>query len=168
MRRRGVGDGPAKNQSSLRFGKESWAALPSLDLDSHSPFSLAMWLYQPKVVGNFAVAGQSDPEDQSRGWTLISRSRQITFTLTGEKPAGEKTPTAVVIRPMNTRRLPPGVWTHIVVTYDGSGERAGLGIYWNGETLNPKAVSISPRLRVVSGPTDALSRQGCGEDQRTR
>ena len=130
-----VGDGPAKNQSSLRFGKESWAALPSLDLDSHSPFSLAMWLYQPKVVGNFAVAGQSDPEDQSRGWTLISRSRQITFTLTGEKPAGEKTPTAVVIRPINTRRLPPGVWTHIVVTYDGSGERAGLRIYWNGETI---------------------------------
>ncbi len=130
-----VGGGPSENQSSLRFGKESWAALPSLDLDTDRPFSIAMWLYHPKLVGDFTVAGQSDPEDHSRGWSLISRSRQITFTLTGEKPAGEKTPTAVQIRPINTRRLPPGVWTHIVVTYDGSGERAGLRIYWNGQTI---------------------------------
>ena len=31
--------------------------------------------------------------------------------------------------------MPPGEWTHIVVTHDGSGERAGMDVYRDGEVL---------------------------------
>ena len=141
-----VREGPTRNQRSLRFGEESWAGLPSLELDTDTPFSIALWYYQPKVVGTFAVMGQSDPDDHSRGWTLISRSRQLVLTLTGEKPAPEKPASSVQIRPINTRRLPPGEWTHIVLTYDGSGERAGLGLYWNGETIESQGSEYFTRV----------------------
>ena len=141
-----VREGPARNQRSLRFGEESWAALPSLEIDTDTPFSIALWYYQPKVVGTFAVMGQSDPDDHSRGWTLISRSRQLVLTLTGEKPAPGKPASSVQIRPINTRRLPPGEWTHIVLTYDGSGERAGLALYWNGETIESQGSEYFTRV----------------------
>ena len=139
-------EGPARNQRSLRFAEESWAELPSLELDTDTPFSIALWYYQPKVVGTFAVMGQSDPDDHSRGWALISRSRQLVLTLTGERPAPEKAASSVQIRPINTRRLAPGEWTHIVLTYDGSGERAGLGLYWNGETIESQGSEYFTRV----------------------
>ncbi len=141
-----VREGPTGTQRSLRFGEESWAGLPSLELDTDTPFSIALWYYQPEVVGTFAVMGQSDPDDHSRGWTLISRSRQLVLTLTGEKPAPGKPASSVQIRPINTRRLPPGEWTHIVLTYDGSGERAGLGLYWNGETIESQGSEYFTRV----------------------
>ena len=90
--------------------------------------------------------GQSDPEDHSRGWALISRSRQLVLTLTGERPAPEKPASSVQIRPINTRRLSPGEWTHIVLTYDGSGERAGLALYWNGETIESQGSEYFTRV----------------------
>ena len=130
-----VAEGPYPNQPALRFKEESWVELPPLELDTDTPFSMALWIYQPKVVGNFTVAGQDDPEDHSRGWALTIQQRQLTFTLTGEKPAGDKSPSAVKILPINTKRMPPGLWTHIVVTHDGSGERGGLRLYRNGDLV---------------------------------
>jgi hypothetical protein len=37
--------------------------------------------------------------------------------------------------PINTKRLPAGEWMHIAVVYDGSGERAGLAMYRNGDAV---------------------------------
>ena len=53
---------------ALMFDAESWAELPSLSLDSDTPFSIALWIYQPEDEGNFVVAGQYDPQDGERGW----------------------------------------------------------------------------------------------------
>ena len=61
-----------------------------MKLDSDTPFSIAMWVYQPKVVGNFVVAGQYDPDDDFRGWSITLRARQAFFKLTGEKTGGAK------------------------------------------------------------------------------
>ena len=131
-----VSAGPAKNQSSIRFDKKSWVELPGLNLDTDTPFSIALWLYQPEVtVGDFVVLGQTDPQQNSRGWALTIRSRQLSFTMTGEKLSGAKTPPRINVRPIHTKRLAPGVWTHIVVTHDGSGERSGLKLYWNGDVI---------------------------------
>ena len=45
--------------------------------------------------------------------------------MTGDEPA-EGEGRSVTVVPINTKRLPAGEWMHIVVTHDGSGERAGL------------------------------------------
>ena len=38
--------------AALQFGKESWAELAPLSLDSDTPFSIGMWVYQPEDEGN--------------------------------------------------------------------------------------------------------------------
>ena len=142
-----VAEGLYSNQPALRFDKESWAELPSLELDTDTPFSMALWIYQPKVIGNFTVLGQDDPEDHSRGWSLTIRQRQLTFSMTGEKPGGHESPSPVKILPINTKRMPPGIWTHIVVTHDGSGERGGLHLYRNGELVEEQGSEFFAKVQ---------------------
>lgn len=129
-----VGTGP-NGQRALVFQEQSWATLPSLPLDSDTPFSMALWIYQPEQEGNYVVAGQYDVDDGSRGWLMNIGSRQFSFRLTGdEDPESGRRPSPRV-SPVNTKRMPPGEWTHIVVTHDGSGERAGMNVYRDGEVV---------------------------------
>ena len=141
-----VGDGPNKHQLALRFGEESWGELPSLKLDSDTPFSMAMWIYTPKEAGQFVVAGQYDPDDDSRGWSMTIGARQFNFKMTGERPAGKEEPPAVRISPINTKRMEPGLWTHVTVTHDGSGERGGLRLYRNGATVEEQGSEFFARV----------------------
>ncbi len=141
-----VGEGPAENQPALRFGKESWTELPPLDFDNDTPFSMAMWVYQPKVVGAVVVAGQYDPDDNFRGWSITVSERQVTFKMTGEKAVGQEGPSEISINPVNTKRLPAGEWTHLAMTYDGSGERAGLRIFRNGDFVEAMGSEFFTKL----------------------
>ncbi len=127
-------DGPS-GLPALMFDDESWAELPSLSLDSDTPFSIALWVYQPEDEGNFVVAGQYDQADGARGWAMTIGSRQLSFRLTGDRAAPGRGATSAQVRPINTKRMPTGVWTHIVVTHDGTAERGGLHVYRNGELI---------------------------------
>ena len=128
-----IEEGP-DGHPAVRFDAESWVELPSLALDSDTPFSIAMWIYQPEGEGNFVVAGQYDQQDGGRGWSVTLGSRQLSFRLTGERNARGAATTARV-GPINTKRMPVGEWTHVVLTHDGSGERGGLHVYQNGERV---------------------------------
>ena len=128
-----IGEGP-NGHPSLMFDAESWAELPSLALDSDTPFSIAMWIYQPEDEGNFLVAGQYDQEDGGRGWTVTIGSRQLNFRLTGDR-VPDRGATSASVGPINTKRMPTGEWTHIVLTHDGTAERGGLHVYRNGDRV---------------------------------
>jgi hypothetical protein len=128
-----IGAGP-NGEPALRFSERSWAELPSLPLDRDTPFSLSLWVHHPQDEGEFVVAGQDDPDDGFRGWSMGIGGRLLTFRMTADKPPEGEEP-SVTVFPINTKRLPAGEWTHVVVTYDGSGERAGLGIYRNGDAI---------------------------------
>ena len=128
-----IEDGP-NGHPSLMFDAESWAELPSLALDSDTPFSIAMWIYQPEDEGNFLVAGQYDQQDGGRGWTVTIGSRQLNFRLTGIRVPGQGA-TSASVGPISTKRMPTGEWTHIVLTHDGSAERGGLHVYTNGDRV---------------------------------
>ena len=129
-----VGPGP-QGELALTFGEESWAELPSLPLDSDTPFSLAMWVYTPEDEGNFQVGGQTDALDESRGWRVVIAARQIQIHMVGEDSTGDMDRKAIHLFPTNMKRMPAGEWTHVVFTYDGSGERSGLQIYPDGEVV---------------------------------
>ena len=129
-----IADGPYGNRA-LRFGDESWVRLPPTALDTDTPFSIALWIYQPEEEGNYVVAGQYDADDDMRGWSMNIGSRQLSFRMTGEPdPDGEGRPSPRVA-PSNLRRMPPGEWTHVVITHDGSGERAGMNVFRDGDTV---------------------------------
>ena len=124
-----------EGSAALWFGDESWASLPPVPLDTDTPFSMSLWIYQPEQEGNYVVAGQYDADDGDRGWSMDLGSRQLSFRMTGElDPEGEGRP-APRVAPSNLRRLPPGEWTHIVITHDGTGERAGMNVFRDGDVV---------------------------------
>ena len=129
-----ITEGP-NGQPSLIFGAESWARLPSLSLNTDTAFSMALWIYQPEEEGNYIVAGQYDVEDGSRGWSMNISSRQLSFRLTGDEDSETGRRPAPRVAPSNLRRMPPGEWTHIVITHDGSGERAGMNVFRDGDVV---------------------------------
>ncbi len=131
-----IGAGP-HGLPALTFGPDGAARLASLPLEADTPFSLALWIYQPEAEGNFVVAGQYDPDDGSRGWAMTLGSRQLSFRMTGDEDPDGPRPgrPSPRIAPSNLKRMPPGEWTHVVITHDGSGERAGLNIFRDGEVV---------------------------------
>ena len=159
-----VEDGP-DGHAAVRFDTGAWLELPSLGLDSDTPFSIAMWIYQPEDEGNFVVAGQYDQQQGGRGWAVTLGSRQLSFRLTGERNA-RGAPTTARIGPINTKRMPAGEWTHVVFTHDGSGERGGLHVYQNGERVEEQGSEFFAKAEgsiVTDGPFylgrgDALNR----------
>ncbi len=120
---------------ALLFGDKTSAELPPLEIDTDTPFSLAMWIYMPEAEGSYTVASQSDPHDADRGWQVTLGARELYFRLRGDRAGPGRGATSVSINPNNTQRLTPGEWTHIVFTHDGSGERGGLHIYRDGDRV---------------------------------
>ena len=120
---------------ALVFGEKSSAELPPLDLDTDTPFSLALWIRMPEDEGSYTVASQSDPHDADRGWQITLGARELYFRLRGDRAGPGRGATSISINPNNTQRLTPGEWTHIVFTHDGSGERGGLHIYRDGDRV---------------------------------
>ena len=49
--------------------------------------------------------------------------------------------------------MPTGVWTHIVVTHDGSGERGGLHIYRDGAVVEEQGSEFFAKVEGASRPT---------------
>jgi hypothetical protein len=102
--------------------------------------------------------------------------RMVSLRLTGDKPPeGEEG--SINVSPINTKRLPAGDWTHVVAAYDGSGERAGLTLYLNGDAVEVEGseffASVAGSLRspgplllgkgVVDSPPDGpLTRRFSG------
>ncbi len=125
-------------QPAVRFGKESWVELPALPLDSDTPFSIAMWMYHPEGDGDrgYVVAGQYDAEANEQGWKFRIGARQLSFRMTGDQGG------TASIGPANTQRIAADAWTHIVVTHDGSGERAGMHLYRNGDLVQEHGSSF--------------------------
>ncbi len=136
---------------AVMFGGESWAELPSLPIDSDSPFSIAMWMFHPEGDGDrgYVVAGQYDPERRERGWNFRIGARQLSFQMMGDEGGTAR------IAPANTQRIAADEWTHIVVTHDGSGERAGMHLYRNGDRVQEQGSTFLAKANGsfnVDGP----------------
>ena len=130
-----LGPGPEEDRKALRFSEQAWSELPDTGhLDTEQSFSLTVWLYSPKNEGSgdygeFAVASQSDPKDKGRGWSLTLQNRLARFKMVGNDGKD------IEIRAGLLQQLEVGTWNHLAVTYDGSGERAGLNLYLNGRVV---------------------------------
>ncbi len=143
-------EGPAGNLQALAFEGEGFLEVPNSGIDTDTPFSLAFWVRHPKDAGSYVVLSQTDPDNKMRGWQVTLGGREIIFRMTAaddDEASGEDNASAedeaadegkasnIEIRPNNQYQLEPGSWRHVTVTYDGSGERAGLSIYYNGERM---------------------------------
>jgi len=125
-----LGAGPQPGLKALHFGEK--AQLEILDIDgfrSDKAFSIATWILSPQNDDDFVIASQLNPEEKNRGW-LIELSRRVPMMrLTGDEGK------SIVARFEHLRQLKPGTWNHLIVTYDGSREQAGMSLYLNGKPI---------------------------------
>ena len=94
------------------------------------------------------VASQTDPDDKMRGWVITLGGREIIFQM---KSVLDGEATSIEIRPNNQYQLEPESWRHVTVTYDGSGERAGLSIYYDGERMPFQGSEYFAKLEGPAG-----------------
>ena len=142
-----LGSGPQEGRPALHFADQSWAELPTLELDEREPFSITVSLFHPASEGNFVVASQSDPDDDKRGWWLAIGARVPTFNMFGDKVEGRRYTDGVVIGAGPLQQLEVGTWNHLAISYEGSGERAGLSFYMNDEVIPTQGSEYFTRLQ---------------------
>ncbi len=125
-----LGPGVTEKTKALYFGKEASLELPHIEyFSADRPFSVSVWIYQPTGSDNFTVMSQSDPDDKFRGWSIEIGGRTPSLKLIGNE--GKQ----IEISAGFQRQFKPGTWNHLVVTYDGSRELAGFGLFVNGQSV---------------------------------
>jgi len=109
-------------------------------LESDKPFTIATWIYIPKLKQETTVASQldnlpdgPDGKRRQRGWSL--RITKGNLGLYDPAPAIYLTDTdgkTISARPSPEYRFKPDSWYHLVITYDGRRVRRGFSMYVNG------------------------------------
>lgn len=112
------------------FADKHAVELPNLAaFDVNKPFSISFRLRMPQTEGSVVVASQYDPAKKGRGWLFEVGARVPNFRLTGDEGNN------LDARAPHHAQLMPAQWNHVVVTYDGSGERLGLAMFLNGKAV---------------------------------
>jgi hypothetical protein len=121
--------------SYMRMETGTHLELPDIgDEDGLRPFSVATWMRphlrpnEPKD-GNLpdgVILSRADVNQDGRGWQLISSAGRVKFVL------AHKLPDEAIEVESPEKILAVGQWNHLLVTYDGSGEAAGVSLYVDG------------------------------------
>jgi mono/diheme cytochrome c family protein len=134
---------PGRIGKAIQLDGENNVHFPSLGrFTRHTPFTIAFWMRDPRLVEGAAVVFQAcDGTDVGpHGYDLLIDQGRLTARLFRHWPGN-------AIGVTTRAEVPKATWTHVTVTYDGSSRAAGLRIYLNGK---PAAVAIL-RDRMVKG-----------------
>ncbi len=96
------------------------------DFEKDQGFAFGAWIKLAKVEGSGAVLARMDDQHDYRGWDLwIENGRPGTHLISKWD--------ADALKVVTNEPLKAGQWSHVLVTYDGSGKAAGVKIYVNGQ-----------------------------------
>jgi hypothetical protein len=153
-----AGTGPSA-AAALRFAKESGLTLPdSVQIDSDKAFTVAAWVYLPKLKETFAVASQieklpkkegakPDESAKQRGWSLNIHGEGPMFRLQDDNGK------FLYADPGPGYEWKAETWYHVAVTYDGSRDRKGISLYVNGRFVPTFGDGLD--LKPLAGSTQA-------------
>ncbi len=111
------------------------------DINQTDAFGFGAWVKTSgKVTG--AVLSKMDEKNRLRGYELLMENRRVTVLLSNRWPG-------YAIK-VTTKQdvVEPDKWHHVFVTYDGSRQAQGVGIYIDGK---PRSVDVN---------SDSLKHQG--------
>lgn len=141
-----------QNTYSLAFdGVNDYLAgfIPTLDRDSNVPFSMSMWVKPNAVDANtralFSVF--SGPA----GKVILMQNGRVQLYLLSSGSAGLAIQSGIVFA--------PGLWTHITVTYDGTGLIGGLKVYAAGTLSASTTLLNNLGGTIVSGSIGQVGAQ---------
>jgi mono/diheme cytochrome c family protein len=103
------------------------------DFDKNQAFSYGAWVRLPRRIAGGAIAARMDDKNDFRGWDLWIENNQVGTHIINKWPVN-------AVKVTSQAQLKAGQWNHVLVTYDGLGKAAGVGIYINGVPQGPKTV----------------------------
>ncbi len=141
-----------KHGKALQFGgDDAFVCKGAGPFGRTTPFSISLWLKPAEDHARMVVFHRSRAAEDSafRGYALVLENGRPVFSLIHFWPGN-------ALRVQAESALPTGVWTHLVVTYDGSSKAAGAKIYING---------VAAKLEVVRDKLtrDIFHRQEWGD-----
>jgi hypothetical protein len=114
------------------------------DFERDQSFSFGAWLFPPGKNTTGAVFARMDDRHDFRGWDLWVQGNRVGAHLISRWPQD-------ALKVVARDPLPAGRWSHVFVTYDGSGKPAGVRIYVNGVTQRKtvEADSLTHTIRTA-------------------
>lgn len=129
--------------NTLKFDGNTYVDLGrTLDVDKEDHFSYGAWI-NPADNGHMTVVSRMNDATGIRGWDLFLGDNRVYVHLIHE---WEKD----AIRINSKQGIPANQWTHVFVTYDGSGKAKGLRLYINGNPVEQEVThdSLQGTLQV--------------------
>ncbi len=113
------------------------------DFDTNQPFSCGAWIKLPANDSYGAIAARMDSGDNYRGWDFWAEQRRV-----GTHIVHRWSDDALKV--VSREQIPANMWTHVLVTYDGSGKAAGVKVYYNGQAqqTNVQADGLKSTIRT--------------------
>ncbi len=142
---------------AVRVGGEAYVDLGDVaDFDGDEAFSYGAWVKLDAKHRHGAVLARVDQEKSNRGFDLYVSRGRIMAHLAHSWPSD-------AIKVETEEKIEPDAWRHLFVTYDGSGEAAGVRIYIDGAPATTVAQNDSLKgslraevsLRVARRSRDA-------------
>ena len=115
------------------------------------PFSISLWLQTPDVKERAVVFHQSLgwTDAASRGYQLLIEEGKLSAALVHFWPGN-----AINIR--TEEQIQTGEWLHVVMTYDGSSNAAGLRLFLNGELAKCDVIQDSLTKDISTKPDNDI------------
>lgn len=134
--------GPRGGKALLLRGKGSTAMLPEVgDFTRTQAFTVSVWIKVSRRSATGAVVARMDPANKHRGWDIWLESEKPGVHLISSWPDD-------AIKVVANQPLPYNRWSHLTISYDGSGKADGVVIYIDGN-----AVPATPQQKSVQGET---------------
>jgi hypothetical protein len=146
-----LGDGAVWDSGHL--ASKAWkavagsvVAIPSAgDFERDQPFSFGAWLYLPDNKATGSVLARMGDSPEHRGWDLWIENGRVGAHLVHRWPDDG-------LKVLAGDPLAANRWTHVLVTYDGSGKAAGVRIFIDGtpqEKRNVLADKLAHSIRTT-------------------
>jgi len=95
------------------------------DYEKDQPFSFGAWIQVPDRRSTGSILARMDDRENYRGWDLWLEGDRVAAHLVHHWPDD-------AVKVVTRNPIPIGDWTHVFVTYDGSGKAGGVSIYVDG------------------------------------
>jgi hypothetical protein len=149
--------GPAGKPAVTLDGKAAETAAAG-DFEHDQPLTLSCWLRPPANDSAYAVVARMDEAAQHRGWDLWVQGRRVGMHMVHAWPDD-------AFKVVAEAQLPADAWTHVTLTYDGSGKAEGVQVFYDGKPQKTKIENNKFKRHTIKTtvPLTVGSRTpGCG------
>tara|TARA_R110001592_G_scaffold72890_7_gene222745 strand:+ start:8375 stop:9157 length:783 start_codon:yes stop_codon:yes gene_type:complete len=118
---------------------------------SDNPFSLSAWVQTTSSNDQGAIISKNSGNGVPSNWLLYHNQGQVQALIydgSGSNLA------AIRAFTQSSGLLPPGQWSHVIMTYDGSKSQNGINLYINGQLQSVTRSNPSPYsgLQATASP----------------